>query len=238
MNTLATIPVGTPNFPPTIPIYSPEPPPPKFKVAIFGSFYGGFHVLKELLHGDLAPRIQVTGVATDDPTQPFTHSNVRLWKYPHSRDDELLVSRFAAGQGIPVYTGRIKSDPFFAQFFKDWRPDLCLMATFGQKIPPPLFKFPKFGFYNFHHSDVTWPSYPGPDPIAHMVADGKNQLVLTMHEVNEVWDGGRFIAHSHPVPIPPNVNAIAMHKITWPQMGPFINHQVKTIMVEANALVH
>jgi methionyl-tRNA formyltransferase len=238
MNTQATIQAGKPSFPPQLQIYSPEPRPPKFKVAVFGSFYGGYTVLKELLYGELAPSIQVTGVATDDPTQPFTHPNVRLWKYPHSREDELLVSRFAAEQGLPVYTGRVKSDPFFAQFFEDWKPDLCLMATFGQKIPPPLFNFPKLGFYNFHHSDMVWPSYPGPDPIAHMVADGKKQLVLTLHEVNEVWDGGRFVAHSHAVPIPPNVNAIAMHKITWPQMGPFIRCQVKAILEGVSVLLH
>ncbi len=231
MNTLALIQAGKPvSLLPPLPIYPPEPPPPKFRVAVFGSFYGGYHVLQELLFGELAPFIEVTGVATDDPTQPFTHPNVRLWKYPHTRDDELLVSRFAAAEGLPVFTGRVKSDPFFTVFFEDWKPDLCLMATFGQKIPPPVFNYPSRGFYNFHHSDLAWPSYPGPDPIAGMVADGKKHLVLTLHEVNAVLDGGRFIAHSHPVPIPENVNAITMHKITWPQMGPFIRTQVERFL--------
>ena len=33
---------------------------------------GRYHVLKELLSGELAKRVQVTGVVTDDPTKAFT----------------------------------------------------------------------------------------------------------------------------------------------------------------------
>jgi methionyl-tRNA formyltransferase len=146
---------------------------------MFGSFMGGYHVLRELLHGPLAHRTTVVGVATDDPTQAFTHANVRLWKYPHRRDDELLVSRFAGEHGLPVFTGRVKSPEFYDTLFDDWQPELCLMATFGQKIPSALISYPRLGFYNFHHSGETWPSYPGPDPIAAMVRDGRKHLVLT-----------------------------------------------------------
>src|ERR1035438_4337747 len=121
----------SPNQPP---IYYAASPPPKIRVAVFGSFLGGYCVLKELLSGEFAHRVEVTGIATDDPTQLFTHPNVRLWKYPHARDDELLVPRFAQANGIPVYTERVKSAEFYEVFFNQWQPDLCLMATFGQKI--------------------------------------------------------------------------------------------------------
>lgn len=199
---------------------------PKTRVAVFGSFMGGYHVLRELLLGPIASRVVVVGVATDDPTQPFTHADVRLWKYPHTRDDELLVPRFAQEHGLPVFTGRVKAPEFQEMFFKEWRPELCLMATFGQKIPSSLISFPKIGFYNFHHSGDTWPSYPGPDPIAAMVRDGRKHLVLTIHKVTDVIDGGEFAAHSHPVAIPEGINAVGMHRITWPQMGPFIRREV------------
>jgi hypothetical protein len=208
--------------------------PPKTRVAVFGSFLGGYHVLKELLFGELARRITVTGVATDDPTQPFTHPHLRLWQYSHSRDDELLAPRFAQAHGLPVYTGRVKSPEFTQIFLNEWRPELCLMATFGQKIPGTIFSHPRLGFFNFHHSGETWPSYPGPDPIAAMVRDGKTHLVLTIHAVTDVIDGGAFVARSHPVAIPEGVNAIAMHRITWPQMGPFIQRSVNG-MLEAQA---
>ena len=76
---------------------------PLTRVAVFGSFMGGYHVLQELLFGPLAGRVQVVGVASDDPTQPFTHPNVRLWHYPHSRDDETTGAVVGQINGIAVY---------------------------------------------------------------------------------------------------------------------------------------
>jgi methionyl-tRNA formyltransferase len=141
-----------------------------------------------------------------------------------------MVKHYAEEEDLPVYTGRVKSETFFATFLEDWKPELCLMATFGQKIPPTIFNYPKLGFYNFHHSGDIWPSYPGPDPIAAMVRDGRKHLVLTIHKVTDVIDGGEFVAHSHRVPIPEGINAIEMHRITWPQMGPFIYREVRSIL--------
>jgi methionyl-tRNA formyltransferase len=205
-------------------------PKGKIRVALFGSFHGGYHVLKELLSSELAAQVQVVGVATDDPSQAFTHPDVRLWKYPHTQEEENMVPLFATARQLSVYTGRIKTSEFFATFLEEWRPQLCLMATFGQKIPTALINFPSVGFFNFHHSGDTWPSYPGPDPIAAMVRDGRTHLVLTIHKVTDVIDGGAFVAHSHKVAIPPGVNAVEMHRITWPQMGVFIRHEVGAML--------
>jgi methionyl-tRNA formyltransferase len=207
---------------------------PKMRVAVFGSFMGGYHVLKELMFGEFAQRVIVTGVATDDPTQPFKHPNVRLWKYSHTRDDELLVNRFAEEQRLPVFTGKVRTPEFHEMFSNEWQPELCLMATFGQKIPNALISFPRLGFYNFHHSSDDWPSYPGPDLIAAMVRDGRKHLVLTIHKVTDVIDGGEFVAHSHPVAIPAGINAVGMHRITWPQMGRFICREVGAMLDASN----
>jgi methionyl-tRNA formyltransferase len=200
------------------------------RVVVLGSFMGGFHVLSELIFGELSNRVQVVGIVTDDPTQRFTNAKVRLWRHPHTQDDETLVRRFAASLDIPVFTGRVKSPEFQELMTQDWKPDLCLMATFGQKIPQHIIEVPQMGFYNFHHSGPTWPSYPGPDPIGDMQRDGLSHLVLTIHRVNETIDDGEFFARSHPVAIPPGINAIEMHRITWPQMGAFIRRAVNEIL--------
>jgi len=202
------------------------------RVVVFGSFMGGYHVLSELIFGELSRKIQVVGIATDDPTQPYTHAKVRLWRHPHMPDDETLVRRFARSLNLPVFTGRVKSPEFHELLVNDWKPDLCLMATFGQKIPKHIIEVPRLGFFNFHHSGPTWPSYPGPDPIAAMQRDGLSHLVLTMHRVNEQIDDGEFFARSHPVAIPPGINAIDMHRITWPQMGGLIRNAVGRILAD------
>ena len=146
------------------------------------------------------------------------------------------MPRFAAAHGLAVFTGRVKTPEFFEPFLDEWCPSLCLMATFGQKIPAPLINYPPLGFYNFHHSGETWPSYPGPDPIAAMVRDGRTHLVLTIHKVTDVIDGGEFVARSHPVGIPEGINAIGMHRITWPQMGSFIRRAVSAMLETATCM--
>lgn len=211
------------------PWYCPDPPP-KVRVAVFGSFHGGYHVLRELLREPLASHVTVSGLATDNPSQPFTHANVRLWRHIHTKVEERWVAKMARDHGIPVYRGRIKTPEFEQMYVHDWAPDLCLMATFGQLIPKRIFTVPRLGFYNFHHSDTVWPSYPGPDPIGGMLRDGKTHVVITMHEVTEVLDGGRFVAHSPRVPLPKDGNGAIVHRMTWPRMGPFIREQVLSIL--------
>jgi methionyl-tRNA formyltransferase len=212
------------------PDHLPAAPQPKIRVAVFGSFMGGYHVLQELLLGPLAERVSVVGVATDDPTQPFIHADRRLWKYPHLPEEETMTPHFAQEHSLPVFTGRVKTPEFYGMLLDEWQPQLCLMATFGQKIPTPLINYPSLGFYNFHHSGPQWPSYAGPDPIAAMVRDGRTHLVLTIHKVSDVIDDGEFFARSHPVAIPDGINAVDMHRITWPQMGPFIRQSVGTML--------
>ena len=38
------------------------------------------------------------------------------------------------------------------------------------------------------------------------------------------------MARSHPVATPEGINAIDMHRITWPQMGPFIRREVGAML--------
>jgi len=127
----------------------------------------------------------------------------------------------------------VKTPEFYDLFLDEWCPSLCLMATFGEKIPTPLINCPPLGFYNFHHSGDAWPSYPGRDRIAAMARDVRTSLVLTIHEVADVIDGGEFVARSHRVPIPAGINPIGMHRITWPQMGPFIRSAVGAMLDRA-----
>lgn len=228
----------SPLSPPPPTVYDANAPPPKVRLALFASFHGGFHILRQLLREPLSNHVTVTGVATDDPKQPFTHANVRLWRYPHTQAEEECVARLAEEHGISVYRGHVKTSEFERMFIYDWSPDLCLMATFGEMIPKRIFTVPRLGFYNFHHSDIAWPSYPGPDPIAAMLRDGKTHVVITMHEVSEVLGGGRFVARAPPVPLPSDANGAIVHRLTWPRMGGWIREQVLRLIQPAGVIVH
>ena len=65
-----------------------------------------------------------------------------------------------------------------------------------RKIPSARIDYLTLGFDNFHHSGDNLASYFGPDPIAVLVRDGRIYLVLTIHEVTDVVDGGQFVARS------------------------------------------
>jgi hypothetical protein len=67
-----------------------------------------------------------------------------------------------------------------------------------------------------------------------MVQDGRKDLVLTIHKVTDVIDGGEFVARSHRVPITAGINAVGMHRITWPQMGSFIRGEVEGMLDTAD----
>ena len=149
---LRDAPWSAPNLPA---IYPVTPPQPKVRVAVFGSFHGGYHILEQLLREPLAGHCTVTGVASDDPKQPYTHANVRLWRHVHTKVEEEWVAKLAKAHGLPVYRGRIKTPEFERMFVEDWAPELCLMANFGQLIPQQIFTVPRLGFYTFHHSDIT-----------------------------------------------------------------------------------
>ena len=56
--------------------------PPEVRIAIFGSFYRGFHVLSEMLKGTLAGRVRVVGVATDDVSSNFVSRERRVQSCP------------------------------------------------------------------------------------------------------------------------------------------------------------
>ena len=53
-----------------------------------------------------------------------------------------MVRNLASRESIQVFDGRVKDQAFHELFKHTWRPDLCIMATFGQLIDMPLFPIP------------------------------------------------------------------------------------------------
>jgi methionyl-tRNA formyltransferase len=202
----------------------------KVRVALFGSHYRGYFVLQELLHGEMSDRLQLVGVASDDPTQTFVSPHKRLWQYEHTRSDETLVPDAAKQAGLEVYLGRVKTPEFYETYEKKWKPDICFSSTFGQRFDNRLISFPKFGFLNVHTSGDTWPSYPGPDAVERMINDGKRYVILTLHKVNELFDNGEFIARSKKIWIPPNTSIPDLFKIAAPYNGELVTQYLKSVL--------
>lgn len=185
------------------------------RLCIFGSFYRGAAVIRRALELQRAhpDRVLLTGIATDDPTSPRVCPSRRVWQYVTDPTERNMVMELATQNAIPVWRESIKGDPFHAQFTSEWRPDICYMATFGQRVPARVFDVPRLGFYNFHPCvDRAWPSYVGGNPFQEMIAAKEQFGVLAMHQVDEEWDHGALIANSRRYSILRDDTVVSLHK--------------------------
>lgn len=202
--------------------------PPLVRIAVFGSFHRGFHVLSELLKGPLAQRVRVVGVATDDVGSDHISRARRVWAYPHTKAEEVMVEQLALSHGIVPYKDRIKTEAFYRLYEEQWKPDLCIAATFGQRIDARLFAPPRLGFYNLHPCiDDGWPShYAGPNPFQALLDNGSDHVLIAMHEVDDGFDTGRLLALSDKIYVPIGATVVDLHKLTSPMAAKFFAREL------------
>ncbi|HRK38894.1 MAG TPA: formyltransferase family protein [Burkholderiaceae bacterium] len=208
---------------------------PRTRVALFGSFYRGLHVLEALLSGDLSSRVEVVGVATDDPTQSFVSPHKRVWQYPHTPEEESMVRQKAEAAGINVYQGRVKTPAFYELYEQTWQPALCIMATFGQRIDARLHQFPRLGFFNLHPCiDDTWPSrYVGGNPFDALRRDGHHEAVIALHHVDDGFDTGALVAYSERIDMPPDASVVDLHQLTAPIAAALVTREIGKLLDHA-----
>ena len=188
----------------------------KVRVAVFGSFYRGYYLLSELLSGSIADAVQVVGVATDDPDNHFVSPHKRVWQYPHTAYERDMVARLAEHNGLEVFRHRVNEAPFHTIIEEQWQPDLCVMATFGQRIHRRLIDYPRLGFYNLHPCfDDGWPSkYAGGNPFNALMRDRMAYIRVAFHAIDENFDSGDLVAMTPQIAIPEEASVVDMHKIT------------------------
>lgn len=209
----------------------------KIRIAVFGSFYRGYYLLAELLHGPHRDRFSIVGVATDDVAQGFISREKRVWQYPHRSEEETMVELKAARHGLSVYKARVKTEAFYEIYEREWQPQLCVSATFGQRIDARLFNYPKFGFFNIHPCiDDGWPSkYAGPNPFQGLIDDGHDHSKAVLHRVDEGLDTGEPVAMSSRIDMPPGTTVIDMHKLTSPVIAKFAVPELLKLVENAHA---
>jgi methionyl-tRNA formyltransferase len=188
----------------------------KIRVALFGSFYRGYYLLSELLFGDISASVEVVGVATDDPSNSFVNPHKRVWQYPHTEYERNMVGILAARNDLQVFKQRVNEAPFHDIIEQQWKPDICVMATFGQRIHRRLIDYPELGFYNLHPClDDRWPSkYVGGNPFDALMRDRMAYIRVAFHAIDENFDSGELIAMTPKIAIPDEASVIDLHKIT------------------------
>ena len=188
----------------------------KCRIALFGSFYRGFYLLNELLLGRLSEQATVVGVATDDPDSTFVSAERRVCQYPHPGYEKQMVVELAREHALEPYIGKVNSSEFHEIFESVWKPDLCVMGTFGQRIGKRLIDTPALGFYNLHPCiDDAWPSkYIGGNPFDALMQDGQRYSCVVFHGIDEGFDTGPFVARTDRIALPSQTTVTDMHKIS------------------------
>ncbi len=124
----------------------------------------------------------VTGVVTQ-PDKPKGRGKVML-KTPVKEEAERL--------GIPVWQPRRVREPEFIDFLKEQKPDMIVVAAFGQIIPKDILDLPPYGCLNIHGSLL--PKYRGASPIQQAVINGDKETGVTIMRMDVGLDTGDIIS--------------------------------------------
>lgn len=110
---------------------------------------------------------------------------------------------------IPVYQPeRVKKNADALQTLQDWRPDVVVVAAYGQILPQSVLDVPRLGCVNIHASIL--PKYRGAAPINWAIVRGEKQSGVTLMKMEAGLDTGPIL-QIHRVDITPTMNAQQLH---------------------------
>ena len=130
---------------------------------------------------------------------------------PKGRDMQLQptpVKELALRLGLPVFQPERVRHSDALQKIADWKPDLIVVAAYGQILPKALLEIPPFGCVNVHASLL--PKYRGAAPIQWAILNGDASTGVTIMKMDEGLDTGGMLSIAS-TPIEPMDNAQTVH---------------------------
>ena len=101
------------------------------------------------------------------------------------------VKVLAEEKGIPVYQPRHVKYPKWVGILNEIRPDLILVAAFGQILSQEILDIPRFGCVNLHGSLL--PQYRGAAPAQWAIANGEKRTGITAMQMDAGMDTGDML---------------------------------------------
>jgi len=102
------------------------------------------------------------------------------------------VKKVALGHSLEVFQPARLRNPDEVQHLAALRPDLILVAAFGQILPQSVLDIPPFGCLNIHPSLL--PKYRGATPIPSALLAGENETGVTIMLMEAGMDTGPIIS--------------------------------------------
>lgn len=120
---------------------------------------------------------------------------------PAGRGMKLLstpVHLAAEERSLPVWTPVKCRAPEFVEQVQALKPDLLVLAAYGQILPPSLLAIPLMGNWNIHASLL--PAYRGAAPIQYALLNGERVTGVTIMEmVRELDAGDIYLQEAEPI---------------------------------------
>jgi methionyl-tRNA formyltransferase len=110
------------------------------------------------------------------------------------------AKKLLTARGVSVLTPEKVGDPAFVAQLGMLRPDLIVVAAYGQFLPRALLDLPPQGVINIHPSLL--PKYRGAAPIQWAIANGETETGVSLIYLTEKMDAGDILAQE-PTPIAP-----------------------------------
>jgi methionyl-tRNA formyltransferase len=151
--------------------------------------------LKALL---VSPDFEMAGVVTQ-PDRPKGR-DLKLQPSP--------VKTVAAGAGLPIWQPADARHPDFIAQLAGARPELLVVAAYGQILPQAMLDLPRFGGVNVHASLL--PKYRGAAPIQWALFNGEAETGVTIMKIAASLDAGDILSQ-RAISILPEDNAATLH---------------------------
>jgi methionyl-tRNA formyltransferase len=119
------------------------------------------------------------------------------------------VKTIAAAAGLPVWQPARASDPDLVAGLAALRPDLLVVAAYGQILPQAMLDLPRFGGVNVHASLL--PKYRGAAPIQWAILNDEAETGVTIMKMAAGLDTGDILSRRS-IPILPEDNSATLHE--------------------------
>ncbi|MBN1136087.1 MAG: methionyl-tRNA formyltransferase [Anaerolineae bacterium] len=133
----------------------------------------------------LAKHHDLVGVITQ-PDRPAGRGGAKARPVPPPAKEAALA------RGLPVYQPQTLRTPEAVEQVARWRPDVVVVAAFGQILRPNVLALPTYGCLNVHASLL--PCYRGAAPIPAAILAGEPVSGVTLMVMDEGLDTGPILA--------------------------------------------
>jgi methionyl-tRNA formyltransferase len=117
------------------------------------------------------------------------------------------VQAAAEALGLPVFAPERLRRPEAVERLRAWRPDLCIVAAYGQILSPAALAVPPHGSLNVHGSLL--PRYRGASPVVGALLAGETETGVTIMLMDAGLDTGPILTTAT-APIRPDDTAASL----------------------------